>query len=216
MVAATYVRRIETSRAFYALLGFEEQSSGSAPTSAWSVLGHGDPRVLLASTWPPLAVPPLPLLFYFYVDDVDAVVARLAAGGVATAHGGCPPHALGGEVRLTDPDGNTVLIGQRDRSPSQPERASDGDSPHFSLLREAASLVAARGGAAMRCQLVEADGTPCPRDADVKLADSCGDTAWACLRHAEQILFSCRTAFIASHDQDGIAPYLARRPPLPA
>jgi predicted lactoylglutathione lyase len=36
MVAATYVRDIDTSRAFYELLGFHEQSAGKAATSAWS------------------------------------------------------------------------------------------------------------------------------------------------------------------------------------
>jgi hypothetical protein len=42
MVAATYVRDIGTSRAFYELLGFHEQSAGTAATSAWSSLHHDE------------------------------------------------------------------------------------------------------------------------------------------------------------------------------
>jgi hypothetical protein len=41
MVAVTYVRDIDTSRAFYELLGFREHSSGRADTSAWQAL-HRD------------------------------------------------------------------------------------------------------------------------------------------------------------------------------
>lgn len=61
MVAATYVRDIETSRAFYELLGFHEQSAGKAATSAWSALHHNGHSVLLTSTQPPLGIPQFPL-----------------------------------------------------------------------------------------------------------------------------------------------------------
>src|ERR1022692_1981345 len=60
MVGATYVRDIDTSRAFYELLGFHQQSAGKAATSAWSALHHNGPSVLLASTQPPLGIPRLP------------------------------------------------------------------------------------------------------------------------------------------------------------
>jgi predicted enzyme related to lactoylglutathione lyase len=125
MVAATYVRDIETSRVFYELLGFSEHSVGRAATSGWLALQQNGLLVLLASTRPPLDVPQLPLLFYFFYDDVDAVVAVLSAAGVAVTRTGHPPHALGGEVKVADPDGNTVLLGQRDRSASQAPAAAD-------------------------------------------------------------------------------------------
>src|ERR1700676_5554500 len=112
MVAVTYFRDIDSSRAFYELLGFREQSVGRAATSAWSALEHAGLSVLLAGTSPPLELPPLPLLFYFFCEDPDAVVAVLTAAGVEVARTGHPPHALGGEVKVLDPDGNTVLVGQ--------------------------------------------------------------------------------------------------------
>jgi hypothetical protein len=45
----------------------------------------------------------------------------------------------------------------------------------------------------------------------VKLADSLGDSVWACLKHAEQILVTVPAAFIASYDDRGIAAFLGRR-----
>ena len=76
MVATTYVRDIETSRAFYELLGFREQSAGKAATSAWSALRHDGLSVLLASTEPALDIPRLPLLFYFYYNDKFVPIIR--------------------------------------------------------------------------------------------------------------------------------------------
>jgi predicted enzyme related to lactoylglutathione lyase len=203
MVAATYVRDIGTSRAFYELLGFREQSAGSAATSAWSSLHHGELSVLLTSTTPPLDIPQLPLLFYFFYDDVDAVIRILGTAGVQVTRTGHPPHALGGEVKVLDPDGNTVLLGQREPSASQPPAADDGATVRFSLLREAAALVSARGGTGHQCQVRGRHGRPCPNRADVKLADSMGDRAWVCLVHADEILVTVPEAFIASEDGHG-------------
>jgi catechol 2,3-dioxygenase-like lactoylglutathione lyase family enzyme len=211
MVAATYVRDIDASRGFYELLGFREHSTGKAATSAWSDLHQGDLVVLLTSTRPPIEVPRLPLLFYFFVDDLGAVVKALAAGGVEAAHMGHPPHALGGEVKLLDPDGNTVLLGQRERSASQPAAAADEGWSRFSLLKEAASAVAARGGTTLVCQVHSPHRAPCQKRADVKLADSAGDTVWACLDHADEVLMTVPTAFIASEDDRGITGFMSRR-----
>ena len=90
MVAVTYVRDIGASRAFYELLGFGEHSSGRADTSAWLALHRDGHYVLLASTWPPLDIPRLPLLFYSWFDDLDAVLGALDAAGVEVAHTGHP------------------------------------------------------------------------------------------------------------------------------
>ena len=124
---------------------------------------------------------------------------------------GHPPHALGGEVKVLDPDGNTVLLGQPERSPSQPPSADEGLSGQFSLLREAASLVEAGGGTTASCQVRNVDGSACQEKADIKLADSNGEAAWACLPHAEEILMSVPGAFIASEGDQGIAGFLSRR-----
>jgi len=95
-------------------------------------------------------------------------------------------------VKVLDPDGNTVLLGQREPSASQPPAADDGATVRFSLLREAAALVSARGGIGHQCQVRDRQGRPCPNRAEVKLADSMGDRAWVCLVHADEILVTVR------------------------
>ena len=208
MIAAAYVKDIDASRAFYGLLGFREHSSAKAEASAWSVMQHEGVSVLLAATGPALDIPALPLLFYFFCDDIEAVAGVLEEAGVPVVRTGHPPHALGGEVKVLDPDGNTVLLGQRER-PASRAPAEDEGLIRFSVLREAAALVSARGGAPRACQVTGRDGGRCPDPAEVKLADSLGDSVWACLPHAEEILVTVPAAFIASHDDRGIAVFLA-------
>lgn len=211
MYAATYVRDIDASRAFYELLGFREHSAGRADSSAWSVMQQDELCVLLAFTRPPLDMPQLPLLFYFYYEDLDWVVGRLGEADMPVTRTGHPPHALGGEVKVLDPDGNTLLLGQRERSASQPPAAEDDTSVRFSLLREAAAMVSAQGGISAGCQVHTFDHQPCPHQAEVKLADSGGDVAWVCLTHADEILMTVPAAFIASQGERGIAAFLTGR-----
>jgi catechol 2,3-dioxygenase-like lactoylglutathione lyase family enzyme len=218
MIAVTYVRDIDSARAFYELLGFREQSAGRAETSAWSALHQGDLSVLLAYTRPPLEIAPLPLMFYFFCADLDAVVAGLGTAGVEVVRTGHPPHAPGGEVKVLDPDGNTILIGQPERSASAAPAADDTDEAEeadaavrFSLLKEAAAAVSAQGGSTVGCQVPAPGGIPCPDKAEVKLADSGGDVVWACLAHAEDILITVPAAFIASRGEPGLADFLSRR-----
>jgi predicted enzyme related to lactoylglutathione lyase len=211
MAAVTYVRDIGSSRVFYELLGFTEQGSGRADRAAWLSLRQGGHHIVLASTEPPLPVPALPLLFYFWYDDLDTVTAALAAAGVEVAHMGHPPHALGGEAKVLDPDGNTLLLGQRERSASQPPAPEEDPASRFSLLREAAALVRARGGTTFTCQIPDASGAPCQQRAQVKLADTAGEAAWACFAHADEVLVMVRGAFVASPEDEGIAEFTARR-----
>jgi len=211
MYAATYVRDIDTSRAFYELLGFRELRAGRAATSAWSALQHHTLYVLLASTRPPLEIPPLPLLFYFFYDDVEAVLGMLTAAGVRTVRTGRPRHALGGEVKVLDPDGNTILLGTREPAAAQASAEQDEPAIRFSLLKEAAALAAGRGETSRPCRVRGLDGRPCPDPAEVKLADSLGDTAWTCLAHADEILVAAPEVFIASHQGRGLAAFLSHR-----
>jgi predicted enzyme related to lactoylglutathione lyase len=215
LVAVTYVRDIDASRSFYELLGFAEQSAGKAEKSAWSALHQGSHSVLLVSTRPPLKIPQLPLLFYFWFDDLEAILDRLEEAGVDVARLGHAPHALGGEAKVVDPDGNTVLVGQRERTvlpgQSKSDTAAEDDESRFSLLREAAAVVAAGGGAPSRCSISQPGGQSCGAAAEVRLADSAGTAVWACLAHAEEILVTVPGSFVAADADDGIAGFLARR-----
>lgn len=59
------------------------------------------------------------------------------------------------------------------------------------------------------CQVTDTNSRRGPNQTDVKLADSLGDRAWVCLTHAEEILVTVPTAFIASREDRGIAAFLA-------
>jgi catechol 2,3-dioxygenase-like lactoylglutathione lyase family enzyme len=120
MIAVTYVKDIDTSRAFYELLGFRERSSGKAELSAWLVMRSDQVSVLLAMTGSGLDIPPLPMLFYFFYDDLGAVLGALDRAGVPVTRTRHPPHALGGEVKVLDPDGNTVLLASGSGRPPRP------------------------------------------------------------------------------------------------
>ena len=208
MDAATYVKDIEASRAFYELLGFYELQSGRGPASAWSAMRNGRDTVLLTWTRPPLPVPQLPLLFYFFFEDLDALLSALDDAGLKPVHLGHPPHAPGGEAKVTDPDGNTILLAQEEHSPSQPPVPEENEKDWFSILKEAAALVQARGGTTAQCEISHA-GRTCLQQAEIKLADSAGHSAWACLAHADEILVTVPGAFIASRDE-GLAAFLSR------
>jgi catechol 2,3-dioxygenase-like lactoylglutathione lyase family enzyme len=209
MVAVTYVKDIDAARSFYELLGFRAQSAGKAEFSAWLVLRQGAHTVLLTCTTPPLELPCLPLLFYFFYDDLDDVLGALEAAGVTVERLGHAPHAEGGEARVSDPDGNTILLGQRDRSAAA--RGDQAAVSRFSLLREAAAAASAAGRPATGCQVGAGGGQPCPDRAEVRLADSAGTAVWACIAHAEEILVTVPGAFVASEEGTGIANFLSGR-----
>jgi catechol 2,3-dioxygenase-like lactoylglutathione lyase family enzyme len=213
MIAVTYVRDIDAARAFYELLGFHAGSTRRTETAGWLVLRQGEHTVLLTATEPRLELPALPLLFYFFYADLEPVLAALEAAGVEVARLGHAPHAAGGEARIVDPDGNTILLGQRRQSGAGGDSAS-GDraaESRFSVLREAAALVAASGGAPASCQVSGSRGERCPAPAEVRLADSAGTAIWACLAHADEVLVMVPGAFVASDEGAGIAHFLALR-----
>jgi catechol 2,3-dioxygenase-like lactoylglutathione lyase family enzyme len=210
-VPVCYVRNLDRARDFYALFGFAELRGGEAGGSRWSYLRSGANTVLLAAVQPPLIGVELPLLIYFYVDDLGAVGVRLAAAGVKVEHVGYPDHAPGGEVRVIDPDGNVLLVGQRTAVAPEDRVEPTGEAARFSLMHRAAEAVGHRGGAPQRCQIGYPDGEPCERPAEVKLADPWGETVWGCIPHADEALVVARSAFIATEDGLGLGPFLRDR-----
>ena len=206
-----YVGQLERSREFYELFGFSEQRAGGSGESRWSYLQAGDRTVLLAAVQPLLVTVELPLLVYLWVDDVAAVLERLREAGRAAEHVGYPDHAPGGEARTIDPDGNTVLFGQRVALPGQSRVEANGEPARFSLIRQAAEAVSRRGGAPAQCQIGAPGGEVCEEPAEVKLADPWGDTVWGCVPHVEEALIEARSSFIATEDGHGLGVFLRNR-----
>lgn len=137
LVPFAHVADVEQSLAFYALLGFTRQSSHQGPTgrTVWADAAAGAARLMLAQASGPIAADEQAVLFYMYSKNVASLRARLLASGV---HDGGPFHgdhapATGptthndrrvafsishpfympaGELRVHDPDGYVLLIGQ--------------------------------------------------------------------------------------------------------
>ncbi|MFD4635903.1 GAF domain-containing protein [Lentzea sp. NPDC058436] len=59
-----------------------------------------------------------------------------------------------------------------------------------------------------RCQL--GGSTGCASPAEIKVADSWGDSAWGCAVHVEEVLIHVRSVFIASEELGGLGAYVNR------
>jgi hypothetical protein len=207
-----YVTDVPDSVRFYALLGFVEQVAGTDAQWRYSYLKCDALGLLLAGGgMPSHGGDAGPVTLYLQVVDVAAMVEALREAGVPVEHLGYPDHAPGGEAKVVDPDGFGVMLGQvtgmvpaGDLNRTDPQRRP-------SVLRRAAAAARQRGAAPQRCQVAATGGGSCDADAEVKLADSWGDTVWACLRHGEEIIINAPAAFLASEASEGIAAYLRRR-----
>ncbi|MEV0430274.1 VOC family protein [Micromonospora sp. NPDC050495] len=214
-VPVLYVSDADASRRFYQAFGYTQERAGGDGDARWCHLRCGELALLLAAVRPRLVTVELPLLIYLYVDDLAATAQRLTDAGYPVERVGHPEHAPGGECRTIDPDGNTVLFGRRRPAPGQSAGPETGEQARFSLIREAAATLSRRGGAPTRCQIGGPRGEACPEPAEVKLADTWGDTVWGCLAHADEALLNARGAFLASEDATGLGAFLRARQPQP-
>jgi catechol 2,3-dioxygenase-like lactoylglutathione lyase family enzyme len=210
-VPILYVRNVEPARAFYGLFGYRRTRTGGEGDAQWSYLQCGEHTLLLACVQPPLITTELPLLIYLYVTELSDVRERLAEAGHHYELVGYPDHAPGGELRMCDPDGNVVLVGQRAAVAVDERTGPTAPEARFSLIKQAAEAVSRRGGAPAICQVPSADGTACLEAAELKLADAWGVTVWACLAHADEALINAPGAFIATEDAQGLGPWLSHR-----
>lgn len=132
VVPMAHVADVDRSAQFYALLGFGCQSrdSGDDGVTNWSAMASGDVRVFLARASGPVIAEQQAVLFYMYSADVRALRAHLITRD--TPDGGPPPgegiepspagpavftivprfYMPHGELRVHDPDGYVILVGQ--------------------------------------------------------------------------------------------------------
>lgn len=128
LVPMAHVVDVDESIRFYALLGFRVYNR-VAPVSktqwAWITSDRG--HLMLAAASGPVAADQQAVLFYLYTRDLPALRKHLLSQGLSDggtfrgtpseqrrvvfeiAH---PIHMPEGEMRVVDPDGYTLLIGQ--------------------------------------------------------------------------------------------------------
>ena len=128
LVPMAHVADVEQSIRFYELLGFHvRERVQHAGRTQWAWLTSGKGHLMLAAAGEQIMPEQQSILFYLYTDDVAAMRSQLLASGLAEGaeHGeaGCdrrrivfgvthPPYMLEGEIRVVDPDGYCLLIGQ--------------------------------------------------------------------------------------------------------
>jgi catechol 2,3-dioxygenase-like lactoylglutathione lyase family enzyme len=120
LTAYAHVADVERSVAFYRHLGLEVQSryeSGGRLVFALMAGPGGAPdevgaRLMLALASGPIDAASQAVLFYCWTPDVEGLQDELAAAGVEVGAIQHPSHMQAGELRMEDPDGYVVLVGQ--------------------------------------------------------------------------------------------------------
>ena len=131
LIPLVHVADVEESIAFYELLGFDarERMKDSAGRTFWTSLAASDARLMLALADAPIVSEEQAVILYLYSRDVTALRGHLLECGLADGGAYCgqagpdngrrvvfdvaKPHYMpNGEIRVADPDGYCLLIGQ--------------------------------------------------------------------------------------------------------
>ncbi|MFO0972050.1 MAG: hypothetical protein U1A27_01245 [Phycisphaerae bacterium] len=131
IVAFAHVASVSASERFYGLFGFAARDIQFTPDGRpyWAFLACGSAELMIALAGEPVVAEHQAVLFYLYCPDVAGLRAHLLASGLtdggrfepgnphATARRVVfepthPPYMPAGELRVHDPDGYCLLIGQ--------------------------------------------------------------------------------------------------------
>ncbi len=131
LVPFVHVADVESSLAFYALLGFLPRNTMKdlRGHAFWSLAQSGTAEIMLARASGPVDAEQQAVLFYMYSTNIGALRNHLLARGLrdgGTYSGAKGPrdgpstvfeivrrdYMPAGELRITDPDGYCILVGQ--------------------------------------------------------------------------------------------------------
>ena len=107
---------VQRSVDFYKLLGMEVRGSLRHPAEslAWVHLVCGAAHLMVSRASGPVDAGQQAVLFYLYASDLAGLRTHLLANGVKVSLITYPDYMPKGEVRVEDPDGYVLLIGQSD------------------------------------------------------------------------------------------------------
>jgi hypothetical protein len=110
-----HVADVARSIEFYRLLGFETRSS-FAPEgkTVWAWLTNGKAHLMVNLGNGPINSGEQAVLFYLYTSNVAAYREELSTLGIKVGPITYPFYMPEGELRVEDPDGYVLLIGQSD------------------------------------------------------------------------------------------------------
>lgn len=116
LVAMAHVADVQRSADFYSQLGFRIVSTfkNDAGVLCWVDLRSGEAALMLTKADAPVIAGQQAVLFYLYTDDVTALREQFLRSGVVVPEISYPFYMQKGEIRVADPDGYVLLIGQSD------------------------------------------------------------------------------------------------------
>ena len=113
LVPYAHVSDVARSIAFYRRLGLEVVGTVDYRGQlGWARLRSGEAQLMVALASGPIDPDQQAVLFYLYANDVAALREQLLADGIDVGGVGHPDHMPAGEIRVHDPDGYGLLIGQ--------------------------------------------------------------------------------------------------------
>jgi len=90
---------------------------------------------------------------------------------------------------------------------AEADQRAEAQAQLFNQMREAA-VTHREASPAGNCQL--GGSQVCDRPAELKVADSWGDSAWGCVRHVEEVVVNVPSVFIADESLGGLDAYRQR------
>ncbi|GIE90934.1 GAF domain-containing protein [Actinoplanes regularis] len=143
-------------------------------------------------------------------EDIDLALARLFAGTAALA---IERHHIEQAKQAAEASAKSALqelaktVRAERQLRAEAEQRAEAAAELNARMRAAAAALADRPHP-KHCQLGGA--ADCTEPAEIKIADSWGDSAWGCLTHVEEAIINVRSVFIASEQLGGLAAYLNR------
>jgi len=114
LIPMAHVADVRRSVDFYKLLGMEMR--GSLKTSGgdlqWAHVGCEQAELMVTRASEPVVASQQAVLFYLYSPNLVVLREHLIAAGVRVSPITYPAYMTKGEVRVDDPDGYCLLIGQ--------------------------------------------------------------------------------------------------------
>jgi catechol 2,3-dioxygenase-like lactoylglutathione lyase family enzyme len=116
LIPMAFAADVQRSVDFYRQLGMEIRGSLRDPAGKlqWVHLGSGHADLMFARASEPVIPNQQAVLFYLYSPDLIALREHLLASDVKVSPITYPDYMPKGEIRVEDPDGYCLLIGQSD------------------------------------------------------------------------------------------------------
>lgn len=114
LIPMAHAANVQRSVDFYQLFGMEVRGSLRNPSGElqWVHLACEQADLMFSRASLPVIADQQAVLFYLYSPDLIALREHLLASGVEVSAITYPPYMPKGEIRVEDPDGYVLLIGQ--------------------------------------------------------------------------------------------------------